>query len=129
MKEKDGILRKMNPALRTKEMQEETFEAVLSNRIDCIGTDHAPHTLEDKTKKYMSGIPGFPYYPQFIKLLRSKGLSEEIIENITHKNIVKIFNLDKDLIPNTKRAGKQSKEEIEELVKEYPYDSFPNYLF
>ena len=51
-------------------------------------------------------------------------MSEKSIDNITHDNILKIFNLPKDLIPNTRRAGKQSEKELEKLAKEYEFDAF-----
>ena len=67
---KDGLIYKVNPPLRDKGASEVMLEYLLSGEIDFIETDHAPHTLEEKTSgKYMSGFPGLPYYPHFIKFL------------------------------------------------------------
>lgn len=39
---------RMNPPLRTKEDVEALLEGLLDGTIDCISTDHAPHTPEEK---------------------------------------------------------------------------------
>lgn len=39
---------RMNPPLRTEEDRKAVLEAVLDGTIDCIVTDHAPHTAEEK---------------------------------------------------------------------------------
>ena len=125
MNKPNGIQLKMNPALRPKEMQESMLDSLIEGRINFIGTDHAPHTLAEKQgEKAASGIPVLPYYPRFIKLLREKEMSEELIDKVTHDNAVEIFNLPADLIPNTRRAGKQTEAEIEELEKKYEFNAF-----
>jgi len=106
---------KMNPPLRSKAMQEEMLKALFDGMIDWIETDHAPHTLEEKKKKFPSGIPGFPFYPHFIKLLREKGMPEQEIEDLTHNNIAKAFNID---IKNEKREPDYN------LEKEYGFSAF-----
>jgi dihydroorotase len=59
--ERIGTLAQMNPPLRSKENNEILWKALLDGVIDCIATDHAPHTLEEKAKPYPhspSGMPG-----------------------------------------------------------------------
>ena len=41
---------KMNPPLRGREDREALLEALLDGTIDCIATDHAPHSAEEKAK-------------------------------------------------------------------------------
>jgi dihydroorotase len=41
---------KMNPPLRTKEDRAALLESILDGTIDCIATDHAPHTWEEKSR-------------------------------------------------------------------------------
>lgn len=41
---------KMNPPLRTKEDRDALIEGLRDGSIDCIATDHAPHTADDKNK-------------------------------------------------------------------------------
>jgi dihydroorotase len=56
-----GNLAQMNPPLRTAVDREQLWQALLDGVIDCIATDHAPHTLEEKAKPYPhcpSGMPG-----------------------------------------------------------------------
>lgn len=56
-----GTLAQMNPPLRSPENNEILWKALLDGVIDCIATDHAPHTLEEKAKPYPhspSGMPG-----------------------------------------------------------------------
>lgn len=53
---------KMNPPLRTQEDLDAVIEGLKDVTIDCIATDHAPHSLEEKTKPFSEspfGIVGF----------------------------------------------------------------------
>jgi dihydroorotase len=43
---------KMNPPLRTHEDRLATVRALLDGTADVIATDHAPHTLEEKSREY-----------------------------------------------------------------------------
>ncbi|MFN3550716.1 MAG: dihydroorotase [Endomicrobiia bacterium] len=43
---------KMNPPLRTKEDVEAIIQAIKDDVIDCIASDHAPHTVEEKNKEF-----------------------------------------------------------------------------
>src|SRR5690606_5862177 len=47
-----GALIKCNPAIKTAADRLALIEAVRDGRIDVIGTDHAPHTLEEKQQSY-----------------------------------------------------------------------------
>ncbi len=57
-----GTLAKMNPPLRTEDHQEALWEGLVDGTVDCIATDHAPHTLEEKRVvdplAAPSGVPG-----------------------------------------------------------------------
>ncbi|KGR92142.1 dihydroorotase [Ureibacillus massiliensis 4400831 = CIP 108448 = CCUG 49529] len=48
---------KMNPPLRAKDDQDSLHQALLDGTIDCIATDHAPHTTEEKC----CGMVGAPF--------------------------------------------------------------------
>ena len=41
---------KMNPPLRAREDREALLEGLLDGTIDCIATDHAPHSAEEKAR-------------------------------------------------------------------------------
>ena len=52
---------KMNPPLRSEEDREALIKGIQDGTIDCIATDHAPHTFEEKSKgleKSAMGIVG-----------------------------------------------------------------------
>lgn len=56
-----GTNAKMNPPLREKADMEAVVEGIVDGTIDLIATDHAPHSLEEKSKKITdapSGIIG-----------------------------------------------------------------------
>ena len=51
----------MNPPIRDAQHREALWKAVREGVIDVIGSDHAPHTREEKDKTYPdtpSGMPG-----------------------------------------------------------------------
>lgn len=45
---------KVNPPLRTKDDVKEIFKGLKDKTIDCIASDHAPHTLMEKEKEFNS---------------------------------------------------------------------------
>jgi dihydroorotase len=55
-----GTLIKWNPAIKTKEDKKGLWKALLTDKIDVIATDHAPHTLEEKSQVYTKAPSGGP---------------------------------------------------------------------
>lgn len=55
--EDDGRF-KMNPPLRTKEDREAIIEGLLDGTIDCVATDHAPHTAQEKERGLAGSLFG-----------------------------------------------------------------------
>ena len=51
---------KWNPAVKTSLDRDQILEAVVDGRIDVIATDHAPHTLEEKSQPYFAAPSGGP---------------------------------------------------------------------
>lgn len=95
MNQKNGLLYKMNPPLRDEWCTDILLDNLKNGKIPMIGSDHAPHKLEEKLfSPYLSGIPNLPFYPKFIEILRKKGFSEKIIREITFDNICKIFKIE-----------------------------------
>ena len=78
--------------------------------ITMLGTDHAPHTLEEKIQKYMSGIPGLHIWPKFLQVLKNY-ISDEMLQKISHQNAIDTFKL-KVKLPEREPTG-------EDLSKEY----------
>ena len=59
--ERLGTYAQMNPPIRDESHRLALWEAVREGVIDVIGSDHAPHTREEKDKTYPdtpSGMPG-----------------------------------------------------------------------
>ena len=56
--ERLGTKIKWNPAVKTAEDKAAILKGVLENKIDVIATDHAPHTLEEKSKTYFNAPSG-----------------------------------------------------------------------
>jgi len=51
---------KCNPAVKSAADREALLAAVKEDRIDVIATDHAPHTVEEKARKYARAPAGLP---------------------------------------------------------------------
>jgi dihydroorotase len=58
--ERLGTLAQQNPPIRDKRHQEALWKAVNDGTVDVLGSDHAPHTLEEKKKEYPSSPGGMP---------------------------------------------------------------------
>ena len=59
--ERKGFAIKCNPAIKSHRDKEALFQALHDGLIDTIGTDHAPHLLEEKmTDDYFTSKSGFP---------------------------------------------------------------------
>ncbi len=48
---------KMNPSLKSPEDSKALWQALKDGRIDMIATDHAPHTMEEKTRASVWDVP------------------------------------------------------------------------
>lgn len=84
-----GMLIKWNPAIKTKADQQEILKAVLDDRIDVIATDHAPHTLEEKSKGYFQAPSGGPLVQHslvaMLEYYHQKKISlEKIVQKMAH---------------------------------------------
>lgn len=92
-----GTLGQMNPPLRTLDDQKALWQAILDGTIDTVGTDHAPHTLEEKNRLYPtspSGVPGLETtLPLLLDAYKKGKITLEKITELTHFNIQKIFNI------------------------------------
>jgi len=53
-----GTMAKMNPPLRSEHDMKAVAKGLADGTLDCIATDHAPHTLEDKAKDLVDAANG-----------------------------------------------------------------------
>ena len=69
---------KWNPAVKTAADREGLWTALLDDRLDIIATDHAPHTLEEKSNSYLKAPSGGPLVQHALLALLEK-VSENVI--------------------------------------------------
>ena len=69
---------KCNPAIKTREDRDGLLEGVRDGRIDVIATDHAPHTLEEKSRPYFEAPAGLPLVQHSLQMLMECHLAGEI---------------------------------------------------
>ncbi|TWI94381.1 dihydroorotase [Mucilaginibacter frigoritolerans] len=97
--ETKGNLIKWNPAVKTEHDRDGILKAVLDGRIDVIATDHAPHTLEEKSQSYLKAPSGGPLVqhalPAMLELHHQSKISlEQIAEKMAH-NVATCFQIEK----------------------------------
>ncbi|MBO7211190.1 MAG: dihydroorotase family protein [Methanobrevibacter sp.] len=90
-----GTLIKTNPPLREKGKNVTISDL---NENSMIGTDHAPHSLEEKTKGVWDSSPGIPSLETVLSLLLTEvnrsNLDLRLIPKIFSENAAKRFNLE-----------------------------------
>ena len=96
---KKGTLIKWNPAVKTKKDQEALLEGLLSNHLDVIATDHAPHTKEEKKNVYTKAPSGGPLVqhalPALLQMHHQGKISlEKIVEKACHNPAI-LFQIEK----------------------------------
>lgn len=67
--ERLGTLAQMNPPIREARHREALWRAVDAGIVDVVGSDHAPHTLEEKAKPYPASPSGLPGVQTMLPLL------------------------------------------------------------
>ena len=116
MQTDNGIFYKMNPPLRNSSSRKKLFSYFLQGKIDILESDHAPHSFEEKTKEYLSGIPNLASWPDFTELLIRKGVRQELLEQTAYKNINKIFQTQIPRLNLPMQKGKH--------LREYVFDPY-----
>ena len=97
--EKKGNWIKWNPAIKSSIDREAIFQAVLDDRIDIIATDHAPHTIEEKSQPFSKAPSGGPLVQHALIAMiefykRGKISLEKIAEKMSHSPAI-CFQVDK----------------------------------
>jgi dihydroorotase len=67
--DKLGTKAQQNPPIREKKHQDVLWKAVQSGVVDVIGSDHAPHTLEEKAKPYPTSPGGMPMVQTLVPIM------------------------------------------------------------
>lgn len=94
-----GTLIKWNPAVKTAEDRAAIRQAVIDGRIDVVATDHAPHTLEEKSLPYAKCPSGGPLVQHslvaMLELVRQGVFTvEQVVEKMAHAP-ARMFQIDR----------------------------------
>ena len=94
-----GNFIKWNPAVKTQKDKEGLWKALLDDRIDVIATDHAPHTLEEKSQNYLQAPSGGPLVQHSLNVMlenfkNGKISLEKIVEKMCHNPAI-LFEIEK----------------------------------
>ena len=94
--ERNKMLLRMKPELRSKKDNEFLWKALNDGYIDTIGTDHAPHLIHEKLEKVTFGMPGIETSLALMIDASSKGkTSLENIQKLMCENPAKIMKIGK----------------------------------
>jgi dihydroorotase len=92
-----GTLLQMNPPIRTAEHREAIWAGVAGGTADILGSDHAPHTLEEKARPYPqspSGMPGVQtLVPVMLDHVANGSLSLLRFVDMTSAGPVRLFGI------------------------------------
>ncbi len=86
---KKGTFIKWNPAVKTKEDRAGIWAGLLSDKIDIVATDHAPHTIEEKNNSYFNAPSGGPLVQHALLAMLEKAKEgvlsvEKVVEKMAH---------------------------------------------
>lgn len=80
---------KCNPAIKSADNKAALWEALLDDRLDIIATDHAPHTMEEKSGDYSHAHAGLPLVQHSLLLMlhyvkEGRISMEKMVEKMSH---------------------------------------------
>ena len=119
---KSGTNAKMNPPLREEKDRQAIIEGLKEGTIDCIITDHAPHSEEEKAQelaKAPNGIIGFEtaLSAEIMNLVDAGHISYLELVKLTSYNPAQLLKIDKGTI----EVGKTADITIFDPNEEYVY--------
>jgi dihydroorotase len=95
--ERLGTFSQMNPPIREARHRDGLWRAVEQGVVDCIGSDHAPHTREEKARPYPqspSGMPGVQtLLPLLLDHMNAGRLSLERLIDLTSTGPARIYGI------------------------------------
>ena len=95
--ERLGAFAQMNPPVRDATHREGLWAAVRNGIVDVFGSDHAPHTIEEKERPYPSSPSGMPgvqtSLPLLLDHMNAGRLSLERVVDLTSAGPQRIFGI------------------------------------
>jgi dihydroorotase len=92
-----GTFAQMNPPIRDDRHRQALWRAVSAGIVDCIGSDHAPHTREEKARPYPTSPSGMPGVQTLLPLLldhvAAGRLTLERLVDLTSAGPARIYNI------------------------------------
>lgn len=87
--ETHGSKVKCNPAIKSEADRSAIFKAVFDGTIDIIATDHAPHTIEEKSNSYNDAPSGLPLVQHALNIMldfyhKGEVSMEQIVAKMCH---------------------------------------------
>ena len=84
-----GTYIKWNPAVKKESDRSALFEALLNDKLDVVATDHAPHTIDEKSNTYLKAPSGGPLVQHALAAMlefykKGKISLEKIVEKMCH---------------------------------------------
>ena len=97
--EEKGTFIKWNPAVKKASDRDALLKALLDDKIDVIATDHAPHTLDEKSNVYTKAPSGGPLVqhalPAILEFYHQGKISlEKIVQKMCHNPAI-LFDVEK----------------------------------
>jgi dihydroorotase len=93
-----GTLAQMNPPIREARHREALWQAVTESVVDVVGSDHAPHTLEEKARPYPdspSGMTGVQtLLPLLLDHMNAGRLTLERLIDLTSGGAARIYDIE-----------------------------------
>lgn len=86
-----SLILKCNPPIREEDNRHKLLKYLKDGKIDLVETDHAPHTVKDKTQDYASGVMSLLLLPRLYIILRECGFGRQQLNNLLRENALKIF--------------------------------------
>ena len=87
----------MNPPIRDEIHQQGLWQGIKDGTVDMIGSDHAPHSLEEKKRPYAESPSGMPGVQTLLPLMLNHynlgRLSLEKLVQLTSSNSARIFGI------------------------------------
>ena len=92
-----GSKSQMNPPIRNRNHQKGLWEGISDGTVNVIGSDHAPHTLKEKSLKWPNSPSGLPGVQTSLHIMldfvSKKKLSLEKVIELLSYNPAKIYNI------------------------------------